>query len=103
MVTYGAVLNMALMGYQAVQIVFLVRTVGVSAATVGALVMAGSLGGILGALLATAVGRRFGSARGMLVRAFMVATGVAVCNVVVGSFRQRYCPPGCWAGWSRRP
>jgi len=27
------------------------------------------------------------------VGAFMVGTGVAVCNVVVGSFRQRYCPP----------
>lgn len=119
MVTYGAVLNMALMGYQAAQIVFLVRTVGVSEATVGALIMAGSLGGVLGALLATAIGRRFGSARGMLVLqavtspfallmplatpgaglllfavgAFMVGTGVAVCNVVVGSFRQRYCPP----------
>ncbi|MEV4434837.1 MFS transporter [Streptomyces sp. NPDC049555] len=119
MVTYGAVLNLALMGYQAVQIVFLVRAVGVDSATVGALVMAGSLGGVLGAFLATAVGRRLGTARGTLllqlctgpfalllplttpgagllffaVGAFMVSAGVVACNVVLGGFRQRYCPP----------
>ncbi|MBT2385347.1 MFS transporter [Streptomyces sp. ISL-11] len=119
MVTYGAVVNLALMGYQGVQIVFLVRTVGVTPATVGALIMAGSCGGILGALLAGPVGRRFGTARGMLVLqlltgpfalllplttpgagllffalgAFTVGAGIVACNVVLGSFRQTYCPP----------
>jgi MFS family permease len=119
MVTYGAVVNLALMGYQAVQVAFLVRTVGASPATVGVLVMAGSLGGVLGALLAGPVGRRFGTARGVLLLqlltgpfalllplagpgrglllyaagAFAVATGIVACNVVLGSFRQRYCPP----------
>ncbi|GLX00427.1 MFS transporter [Microtetraspora sp. NBRC 16547] len=35
MVVYGALVNLALMGYQGIQIVFLVRTVGANAATVG--------------------------------------------------------------------
>jgi predicted MFS family arabinose efflux permease len=119
MVTFGAVANLALMGYQAVQVAFLVRTVHASPATVGVLIMVGSLGGILGASLAGPVGRRFGTARGMLVMlaltspfvlllpltapgaglllfavgAFMVVAGIIGCNVVVGSFRQSYCPP----------
>ncbi|MFC0602198.1 MFS transporter [Streptomyces palmae] len=119
MVVYGAVANLALMGYQAVQIVFLVRTVGANPATVGVLIMIGSLGGVLGALLAGAVGRRFGTARGMLAMqaftgpfalllpltvpgaglllfalgGFTVGTGITACNVVLGSFRQTYCPP----------
>ncbi|MFF8919422.1 MFS transporter [Streptomyces sp. NPDC015032] len=116
LVMYGAAVNMALMEYQAVQIVFLVRTVGASSATVVRLIMAGSLG----AVLANPLGRRFGTARGLLVLqllltgpfalllplttlgtgllffgvgAFTVSAGVVACNVVVGSFRQRYCPP----------
>lgn len=119
MVTFGAVANLALMGYQAVQVAFLVRTVHATPATVGVLIMVGSLGGILGAALAGPVGRRFGTARGTLVLlaltspfvlllpltapgaglpffaigAFMVGLGIVACNVVVGSFRQSYCPP----------
>ncbi|MGY3685088.1 MFS transporter [Streptomyces sp. TE33382] len=119
MVVYGAFVNLALMGYQAVQVVFLVRTVGVNSATVGLLLMSGSLGGIIGAVLAEAVGRRFGTGRGMLLMqlltspfallmplasegaglafyaagAFVVGVGVTACNVVLGSFRQTFCPP----------
>lgn len=111
--------NLALMGYQAVQIVFLVRTVGATPALVGTLVMAASLGGILGTQLAGPVGRRFGTARGLLLTqlltgpfalllplttpgaglllfaagAFIVTTGIVACNVVLAGFRQRYCPP----------
>nr|WP_268257033.1 MFS transporter [Streptomyces capitiformicae] len=119
MVTRGAVINMALMGYQAVQVVFLVRTVGLNPATVGLLLASGSTGGILGALVATRVSRRFGTARGLLVLqavtspfallmpmtktgpgllpfamgALLVGIGISVANIVVGSFRQNYCPP----------
>ncbi|MDW6065340.1 MFS transporter [Streptomyces sp. FXJ1.4098] len=119
MVTFGAVANLALMGYQAVQVAFLVRTVHATPATVGVLIMVGSLGGILGAALAGPIGRRFGTARGTLlllaltspfvlllpltapgaglpffaIGAFMVGLGIVACNVVVGSFRQSYCPP----------
>ncbi|WP_248508137.1 MFS transporter [Streptomyces sp. D2-8] len=119
MVTWGAVINMALMGYQAVQVVFLVRTVGLNPGMVGLLLTSGSTGGIAGALVATRVSRRFGTARGLLLLqiatapfvlllpmttagpglllfamgAFVVGIGVSVANVVVGSFRQTYCPP----------
>lgn len=119
MVAWGAVVNMALMGYQAVQVVFLVRTVGLDPAMVGVLLAAGSIGGIVGALVATRISRRLGTARGLLllqivtapfalllpmttagpglvlfpVGGFVVGIGISVANVVVGSFRQTYCPP----------
>ncbi|MFE2521914.1 MFS transporter [Streptomyces mirabilis] len=119
MVTWGAVINMALMGYQAVQVVFLVRTLGLNPAMVGLLLTSGSTGGIVGAMVATRVSRRFGTARGLLLvqvatapfvlllpmttagpglllfamGAFLVGIGVSVANIVVGSFRQTYCPP----------
>ena len=47
MVSYAALVNFALLGYQAVQIVFLVRTVGVGSFAVGLLVAAGSMGGVI--------------------------------------------------------
>jgi MFS family permease len=119
MVTWGAVVNMALMGYQAVQVVFLVRTVGLNPATVGLLLSSGSVGALVGALVATKVSQRFGTARGLLLLqlttapfallmpmttpglgvlpfalgGFFVGIGVSVANIVVGSFRQGYCPP----------
>ncbi|MCQ6246173.1 MFS transporter [Streptomyces malaysiensis] len=119
MVTWGAVINMALMGYQAVQVVFLVRTVGLNPAMVGLLLASGSTGGIAGALVTTRVTRRFGTARGLLLLqaatapfalllpmttagpglllfamgAFLVGIGISMANIVVGSFRQTYCPP----------
>ncbi|MGW7435568.1 MFS transporter [Streptomyces sp. NPDC054849] len=118
-VIYGAVVNLALMGYQAVQVVFLIRTVGATSGTVGLVLTGGSLGGVLGAMLAESVGRRFGTARGMLILqlltgpwallmplaskgaglfffaagAFVVGVGIVSCNVILGSFRQTYCPP----------
>ncbi|GII64837.1 MFS transporter [Sphaerisporangium krabiense] len=118
-VTWGAVTNLALMGYQAVQVVFLVRTVGLNPATVGVLLSTGSVGGIVGALVTTRVTRRVGTARGLLLLqlttapfallmpmagpgprmllfglgGFFVGIGIAVANIVVGSFRQAYCPP----------
>lgn len=119
MVTWGAAINMALMGYQAVQVVFLVRTVGLNPALVGMLLTSGSVGGIVGALMASRFSRRFGSARGLLLLqavtapfallmpmttagpglllfamgGFLVGIGISVANIVVGSFRQAYCPP----------
>ncbi|GGX58972.1 MFS transporter [Streptomyces minutiscleroticus] len=119
MVAWGAVINMALTGYQAVQVVFLVRTVGLDPAVVGLLLTGGSAGGVVGALVATRVGRWFGTARGLLllqaatlpfvlllplttagpgtvlfaVGSVLVGTGVCVANIVVGGFRQAYCPP----------
>lgn len=119
MVTWGAAINMALMGYQAVQVVFLIRTVGLNPALVGMLLTSGSVGGIVGALMASRFSRRLGSARGLLLLqavtapfallmpmttagpglllfamgGFLVGIGISVANIVVGSFRQTYCPP----------
>jgi predicted MFS family arabinose efflux permease len=118
-VTYGAMANLALDGYQAVQVVFMVRTVGVGSATVGALIAAAGIGGILGAMVAGPIGRRFGTARGMLicqlgaapfgllmpltspgfgllffvVGSMMVVAGLVASNITLNSFRQSYCPP----------
>jgi len=47
----------------ALRIVFLVRTEGAAPGTVGALISLGSLGGLLGAALASRTATRFGSAR----------------------------------------
>ncbi|MEU7469997.1 MFS transporter [Streptomyces sp. NPDC044984] len=118
-VVYGATLNLLLMGYQAVQVIFLVRTIGVSAGAVGLLVMCASLGGVLGALLASRLCRLWGNARALVLTqalacpfalllppttpglglllfalgAFVLGVGVSVGDVVVGTFRQSYRPP----------
>ncbi|MBG0568512.1 MFS transporter [Actinoplanes sp. NEAU-A11] len=118
MAGYGAVSNLALHGYQAILIVFLVREVGISPGTVGVVVAAMSTGGVLGAVLATRVARRFGTAHGMLlcqmgaapfallipmtgtgprlallvVAGVALGTGVVAGNVIKGSFRQAYTP-----------
>ncbi|WP_433386544.1 MFS transporter [Micromonospora sp. KLBMP9576] len=115
---FGAASNIGLIGYQAVLVVFLVREARLAPASVGALVAAMSLGGILGALSATTLGRRLGSARALLLAAaltgppallipfagpggrlalpaiggMLVSLGVAIGNVLKGSFRQTYTP-----------
>ena len=118
MAVYGAASNIGLVGYQAVLVVFLVRTAGLSPGLVGLLIGLASLGGIVGATLATTVARRIGTARAMLLAALgagppalliplagpgvaalwlvvggvVVSLAVAVGNVVKGSFRQTYTP-----------
>lgn len=115
---YGAVSNLALTGYQAILVVFLVRDVGADPALVGTLIAGMSIGGLLGATLATTVGCRLGSARGMLIANFAagpfallipltapgprlslvviggIGVGAAVVagNVLKASFRQTYTP-----------
>ncbi|MFI0797106.1 MFS transporter [Micromonospora rubida] len=115
---FGALSNIALTGYQAILVVFLVREVGTSAATAGLLISAMSVGGVLGASLAPLVARRFGTARGLLliqclgspfallipmstpgaglsltvVGGVGVGVGVVAGNVIKGSFRQSYTP-----------
>ncbi|MGN9764963.1 MFS transporter [Micromonospora sp. SD12] len=115
---FGAASNIGLVGYQAVLVVFLVREARLAPAPVGMLVAAMSLGGIVGALAATTLGRRFGTARTLLLAAaftgppalliplagpggrlalpaiggMLVSLGVAVGNVLKGSFRQTYTP-----------
>lgn len=103
----------------AVQIVFLVRTVHLRSGEIGLLFAGGSVGGILGALVASPLARRYGSSRvtiasvavcgvgiflfpltrpGPYVALFVVGYflegfGAVVYNVNQVSFRQALCPP----------
>ncbi|GAA1692020.1 MFS transporter [Streptomyces yatensis] len=116
---FAAASNLALMGYQSIRVVFLVRTVGLSPGLVGGLIAAVSLGGVAGAFCARRVAARVGDARatllfelGLAVGAllmpmtaegpwvvlfvaggFCVTAGVVAGNVIKASFQQRYCPP----------
>jgi MFS family permease len=115
---FGAASNIGLIGYQAVLVVFLVRDLRLAPGLVGVLVAVMSAGGIVGALLATTLARRCGTARAMLLGAaftgppalliplaapgaglvwpalggVLIGLGVAIGNVVKGSFRQTYTP-----------
>lgn len=113
---FGALSNLALMGYQAIVVVFLVREAGLTAGAVGTLIAAASSGGIVGAFLGRQI-MRFGTARALLlcelglptlalliplggtspwfylVGAFGVSLGVVGGNVVKATFLQSYCPP----------
>jgi Na+/melibiose symporter-like transporter len=63
---FGGASNLALMGYQTIQVVFLVRTVGLAPGTVGGLLAATSAGGVAGALVVRRVADRIGTARAVL-------------------------------------
>ena len=67
MLVVAAVTNFAMLGITALRVVFLVRTDGATPATAGFVIGVGSLGGILGAALASRAARHFGSARTYLV------------------------------------
>ena len=116
---YGAAANLAYSGSTALLVVFLVRVAGFGAAAVGGLLAAGSIGGVLGAIVARRLTCWLGSARALLLSALTAgvfcllipltgpgaraicyvagsagaSAGIAVGNVVAGSFRQAYCPP----------
>jgi MFS family permease len=116
---YAAVANLAYTGNLALVVVFLIRVVGLSPAAVGLLTATSGLGGLLGALAARRLTRVFGTARTLLLTTLgsgltgllipltakgpriacyvagsaLVAGGIVVGNVILGSFRQEYCPP----------
>lgn len=105
--------------FMAVVLVYLARSLQLSAGTIGVLMAAGGIGGIIGALTASRVAKRVGQARvvwlsmavtgplGLLIPlvqpgwrlAFFVvgwfafSYGVVVYNVAQVSFRQALCPP----------
>ncbi|GIG89849.1 MFS transporter [Plantactinospora endophytica] len=115
---WGAVSNVGLVGYQAILVVFLVREVGLGPGTVGGLVALMSLGGVIGAAVATRLSRRLGSARALLLCALgaepfallipmtapgarlglvvvagvVIGAGVVAGNVIKSGFRQAYVP-----------
>ncbi|MFJ1708655.1 MFS transporter [Kitasatospora sp. NPDC088346] len=114
----AAVDNLTLVASSTLYVVFLVRVAGVDPELIGLLIAADAVGGILGALVATRIGRRFGSAHGMLVAALVTApftllipladdgprlllfvlglsvpaAGLVVANVLSSGFRQAYVP-----------
>jgi predicted MFS family arabinose efflux permease len=120
MTAFSSLANLALTGVDALLVVFLVRTVGLSSAAAGLVMASLGVGGVLGALAARPLGRRFGTARAMLIAvpgglcfalllpladkgprlafasaALMCAGGVIVIgNVIVDSFMQAYVSPG---------
>jgi MFS family permease len=120
MTLYTMTGNLALIGFIAVQIVFLIRTLGLPSAAVGLLVAVQGVGGVLGAMVARRLSDRIGTARALLLAALgaepfcllaplarrgpelvlyvigilLTAVGVVIVNVIIGSFRQAYAPPG---------
>jgi MFS family permease len=132
MTAFSSLGNLALTGVDALMVVFLVRTLGLSAGA------AGLVGGVLGALVARPLGRRFGTARTMIFAVpgglclalllpladkgprlalacaalACVGSAVVIGNVTVDSFMQAYVPPdifgrvisGTWAaGFAMMP
>ena len=119
MTAFSSLANLALTGVDALIVVFLVRTVGLSSALAGLVVASFGVGGVLGALVARPMGRRFGTARAILAAdagglscslllpltttgprlacasaaMICVACGVVIGNVIVVSFMQTYVPP----------
>jgi MFS family permease len=115
----GGASNLGLIGLQSIHVVFLVRTLGVSAGVVGVLLAAAALGGVLGAFVAPRLATSLGTARAVLVLElglplsilvvplaqdgpllalfvigkFVTAAGVVAANVIRSGFQQRYCPP----------
>ncbi|MFE0026066.1 MFS transporter [Amycolatopsis sp. NPDC059021] len=116
---FGATSNLALDGYEAIQIVFLARDLGAGPGQIGLILALDGAGGVCGALVTRRLAARFGTARAFLIGegvaapmmllgpfasggaglAFIAAAGfgtgagLVVSNVLVGTFRQRYYPP----------
>jgi MFS family permease len=119
MTAFSSLGNLALTGVDALLVVFLVRSVGLSSAATGLVMASLGVGGLLGALVARPLGRRFGTARAMVIAvagglcfalllpladkgprlAFagiaMMCSGcdIVIGNVIVDSFMQSYVPP----------
>jgi len=119
MTAFSSLGNLALTGVDALLVVFLVRTIGLSSAAAGLIMASLGVGGVLGALVARRLGRRLGTARAMLIAvpaglcfalllpladkgprlafasAAMVCAGcvIVVANVIGDSFKQIYISP----------
>lgn len=114
----GALSNTGLTGLQALLVLVLVRELGLSGPMVGIALGVQGVGSLVGAMIAPAVGRRYGSARGtvvlfctvgvgavllpwgapgwrtglMLAGLFLIGVGVVCANVLRGAWRQSYVP-----------
>jgi Transmembrane secretion effector len=118
MTIYAAVANLTYSGSTALMVVFLVRVAGFGGAETGLLMGSGSIGGVLGALTARHLARWLGTSRALLagtvgtglfgllipltaagprtacyvIGSGLVSAGIVISNIIVGSFRQAYCP-----------
>jgi predicted MFS family arabinose efflux permease len=116
---YAAAGNLAYTGSTALLVVFLVRVAGFGPAAAGLLLATAGVGGVLGAVIARRLARWLGTARALLLStlaaglfslliplsaagpraacyvagAAVASAGIAVGNIIAGSFRQAYCPP----------
>ncbi|WP_375489256.1 MFS transporter [uncultured Jatrophihabitans sp.] len=114
----GGISNFGLTGVNALLVLFLARTVGLHAATIGVLLALGSLGGVAGSTVAGRLCAALGSARAMRLLAVvgapaplllpfvgpgativivplalaMLGCGLVGGNVVRGAFRMQYVP-----------
>lgn len=112
----GGISNFGLTGYQAILVLFLVRSVHLAPGRVGLLLALGSAGGLAGAAAAGRLATRLGSARATIaaqlvggpsvlllvlagpglrsavvpVALFLVGLGVVAGNVIKGAFRMAY-------------
>jgi len=119
MTAFSSLGNLALTGVDALLVVFLVRTVGLSSAAAGLVMASMAVGGVLGAFAARPLGRRFGTARALVfvvpaggcfalllpladngprlafASVAMICSGsvVVISNVIVDSFVQTYVSP----------
>jgi MFS family permease len=119
MTLLGSLGNFALTGYGALLVLFLVRDLGLEPGSVGLVMSLGSVGGLLGATVATRTTRCLGNAGALrwlqvvggppalliglawpgtgaamvALGSFFVGMGVVGANVVRSSFRVRYTPP----------
>ncbi len=119
MTAFSSIGNLALTGVEALLVVFLVRTIGLSSAAAGLVMASLGVGGVLGALAARPLGRRFGTARTLIfavpgglcfalllpladkgvqlafacVALVCVGSVVVSGNVIVDSFMQAYVSP----------
>jgi MFS family permease len=115
---WGGLANFALVGYQAVLVVFLVHDVRLTPGVVGVLMALSSVGGVAGAAVAPRLARRFGTARAFIgcelvaspaallvplaapgpraalfaVGGFLVIAGVVGGNVLNATWSQTYIP-----------
>jgi predicted MFS family arabinose efflux permease len=115
---YAAAGNLAYTGSTALLVAFLVRVAGFGPAAVGLLLATAGVGGVLGAVIARRLARWLGTARALVMStlaaglfsllipltaagpraacyvtgAAVASAGIAVGNIIAGSFRQAYCP-----------
>ena len=114
----GGISNFGLTGYTTLMVIFMVEDLDLSPSAVGIVVSLGSVGGFLGAAIATRVSTRLGSARALLrlqllagppallivlagpgwavgwlvVGTVLVGIGVVAQNVIRGAWRNNYVP-----------